>query len=327
VTLKTNAGYFVVLLWSASAVVVGQPTQTTGWTFPQARVVVRVLGEDGTPIPDVKTRLVFCGPTNVNDIVRVEGRTGTNGTFSGQGFSNAMLGGSLRKEGYYFGAANIPHFLDATNDQWQPWGATYTSVLRKIGNPVAVYAKQPWITIPAIGKPCGYDLEVGDWVSPHGGGKVSDFIFTLQRAYTNRDQFEVSVDLSFSNPSDGIQETELPKQFAQSWFIWPRQAPESGYKSAWRIEWGWPGKMPPIEDIEKQKYFFRVRTKEKDGKIVSALYGKLSAGFELAPYETSTCQLHMSYYLNPTPLDRNMEFDLEKNLLKGLNDLETPRVP
>ncbi len=34
-----------------------------------------------------------------------------------------------------------------------------------------------------------------------------------------------------------------------------------------------------------------------------------------------------SYYLNPTPLDRNMEFDLKQNLFKSQKFTEQPRKP
>lgn len=324
--MKSFAGLALVFLFAAGSHL-GLFGQTNDWTFPQARVVVHVIDEEGKPVPGVRTRLGFTGPTNVNDIVPAEGITDTNGVFTGQGFSNGILGGNLEKDRYYPAAPNIPHFLEGQADRWQPWNATYTTVLRKIEKPVAMYARSGWIRIPAISKPCGYDLEASDWVAPYGKGKVSDFIFTLRFAYTNFNQYDVALDLSFTNPLDGIQETQLPKEYAQSRFIWPRQAPTSGYTNAWRVELGAPHKLHPIEDDEAQKFFFRVRTKEKDGKIVSALYGKLAEGFQLAPIDAKTCNVRLTYYLNPTPLDRNLEFDLQKNLLKDLNDEEAPRAP
>ena len=64
-------------------------------------------------------------------------------------------------------------------------------------------------------------------------------------------------------------------------------------------------------------YLFRVRTVEDhDGNIVSARYGKIYGDF-----------MQFSYYLNPTPNDRNIEFDPKQNLLGGLSALEQVRVP
>jgi hypothetical protein len=253
--------------------------------------------------------------------------TDTNGMFAAEGHSDGSLGTGLSKAGYHLGWGNIPHFPQHEDGRWQPWDATYTSVLRKIENPVPVYAKWAWVEMPEIGKPCGYDLMEGDWVSPWGKGKIADVVFTLNRDYTNRRQFEVAVDIGFSNPKDGIQETELPKEFAQSEFMWPRQAPEDSYSSTLRSTLTAPGRIPRIQDVEKQEFFFRVRTVEKEGKIVSALYGKLSEGFQLAPSDSKTCKIKLCYYLNPTPLDRDMEFDLKRNLLKNVGEFEEPRRP
>jgi hypothetical protein len=74
-------------------------------------------------------------------------------------------------------------------------------------------------------------------------------------------------------------------------------------------------------------YFFRVRTVEQDGKIVSARYGKIRGGIEVDPRWSSTCSVTLTYYFNPTPNDRNLEWDMKKNLFGGLTDMETPREP
>jgi hypothetical protein len=64
-------------------------------------------------------------------------------------------------------------------------------------------------------------------------------------------------------------------------------------------------------------YFFHVRTvKDVNGDIKSALYGKIYGDF-----------MHFRYFLNPTPNDRNIEFDPKQNLLGGLQSFEQVRVP
>jgi hypothetical protein len=60
---------------------------------------------------------------------------------------------------------------------------------------------------------------------------------------------------------------------------------------------------------------------------VSALYGKLWEGFQIGAENSNKCIVRLSYYLNPTPLDRNMEFDLKRNLLKNVGEFEEPRRP
>jgi hypothetical protein len=102
------------------------------------------------------------------------------------------------------------------------------------------------------------------------------------------------------------------------------------------MEFGFPGKgfrvpdlpkVRSIEEVEALKYYFRVRTVVQEGQIVSALYGKLSQGFFIGATNPTNTNVRTCYYLNPTPLDRNMEFDLKQNLFKNLKPGEQPRRP
>jgi hypothetical protein len=52
------------------------------------------------------------------------------------------------------------------------------------------------------------------------------------------------------------------------------------------------------------------------GNIKSAHYGKIYGDF-----------MQFKYYLNPTPNDRNIEFDPKRNLLKNLKAMEQVREP
>ena len=75
----------------------------------------------------------------------------------------------------------------------------------------------------------------------------------------------------------------------------------------------------PIETNRNpnRNYLFRVRTVVDDkGNIVSAHYGKIYGDF-----------MEFKYYLNPTPNDRNVEFDPKQNLLKNLKSDEGVSAP
>jgi hypothetical protein len=52
------------------------------------------------------------------------------------------------------------------------------------------------------------------------------------------------------------------------------------------------------------------------GKIISANYGKIYGDF-----------MNFSYYLNPTPNDRNVEFDPKRNLFTKLKTEEQVMAP
>jgi hypothetical protein len=296
--------------------------------LPKARVTALVVDEQGSPMSGATVKFVFGESSNANAIVKVGGVTGNDGIFAGEGYSDGGYGADITKNNFYPNGLGAPALVDVVNGRWQPWNPTVKVVLRKIEKPVPLYGKQAWIEIPQTNTPCGYDLEAGDWIAPYGKGKTVDFVMTLNRQYENRRKFNVSVVLSFSNALDGIQETKLPEDYRNSIFKWPRLAPDTGYEATFttRLE-AIPGKGYNDTASEKQAYFFRVRTVERDGKIVSALYGKIGGGLRLAPSNSKTCELYLAYYLNPTSLDRNMEFDLKHNLLTNIGQFEDLREP
>jgi hypothetical protein len=74
-------------------------------------------------------------------------------------------------------------------------------------------------------------------------------------------------------------------------------------------------------------FFYRVRTVEENERIVAANYGKISDGLQLDGVNAKTCTILFTYYLNPTSLDQNLEWDPKRNLLPGLNANETPHQP
>ncbi len=323
-----------VVLTSFCVSLFGQPVP---FAWPTARVSILVTNESGYPLADVAVRAVFCATNDRSVVVPAEGFTDTSGLFNAEGHCDGTIGTRVTKPGYYVAGARVPEFRDAKDGRWLPWDQTVGVVLRRIEKPVPTYAKRTWVQLPQVGLPCGYDLMEGDWVSPWGKGKVSDFIFTIQNAYTNHNNFHVIMSLACSNQHDGIQSAELPREFAASQFKWPRTAPGGGYSAAYETQFGRPkfgfrilgalDKRLTSEDIQKQKFYFRIRTLERDGKIVSAIYGKLAEGFQLAIESPTMCKIRLSYYLNPAPLDRNMEFDLKQNLLKNIGQFEAPRDP
>ena len=294
-----------------------------------ARVTMTVIGEDGNPIPDVTATFGF-GTINGKRfaMVKVTCKTDMAGRFVAVGLIYDQFDFDLEKSGYYASHPSVRVFNGPDDVRSGPRKMTYATMLRKIEKPVAMYARQCSKIIPQIQKPCGFDLEIGDWVAPYGKGKVADLIMTLQREYEDRDKFNVSMVINFSNPLDGIQKTELPKNYLRSDFKWPRLAPETGYQPAFSAQSGAePGKGLFDTAAGDQAYFFRVRTVERDGHIVSALYGKIKGGIKLDGREAQTCGVAFTYYLNPTPLDRNMEFDLKQNRFTNLGKDEQPCEP
>jgi hypothetical protein len=199
-----------------------------------------------------------------------------------------------------------------------------------LSEPVAAYAKGvSALTVPEIGKTFGYDLVIGDWVVPHGKGQKADFNFTfeLTRPYTSPVKpFDALLIVTFSNEDDGIQSV-IADPRSGSVLHMPRYAPENGYEPQLLLrKYREEGKAIVSNWREDQNYFFRVRTVKKDGRIVSALYGKIDGSISFDFFHSPTATIAFGYYLNPEPNSRNMEFDPKKNLLKGLKSTERPNV-
>ena len=264
----------------------------------------------------------------------VDGKTDTNGFCSLSGQTTAgSIGLSVWKDGYYGngGQSIIPTNLNSLTRRWEPWNPTVDVVLKMKGIQVPMFARKVFERkIPIEDKSVGFDLMVGDWVTPYGKGDVSDFLFKLERkaepAAPPREfpPYDITLTISFSNVGDGIQSVfALPR--GPSELRLPRQAPLDGYESALVKRSYKELGQPAHEDFRvDQNYFFRVRTKkDAQGNIVSALYGKISGDFRGG----ITDKLTFSYYLNPEPNSRNMEFDPNQNLFKNLPFMERVTAP
>ena len=83
------------------------------------------------------------------------------------------------KEGYYCSEYKTSYLRFAENravedGKWQPWGEERTLVLRKILNPVQLKRFYGFLDVPMTNEWIGLDLEMGDWIAPHGKGKTED---------------------------------------------------------------------------------------------------------------------------------------------------------
>jgi hypothetical protein len=296
--------------------------------LPKFRVTAQVLDEQGKPISAAEIELIFGEPFDANAIVKIEGLTDSEGKFTGEGHSGGSYGARIRKKGFYLSGLGAPSLVDPESGRWKPWDPLVVTVLRRIGNPTALYAKRVQAEIPELNKPCGYDLEKGDWVTPHGKGVTSDFIFTAVRETKSADEFDVQVQMTFANPRDGVLKTEIPAVGKNSVFKWEREAPETGFDNQILLRMQSSKTSITQTSGNADRFFFRVRTHEENGRIMTANYGKIAGGLRLDGINTrKTCLILFTYYLNPTSLDRNLEWDPKRDLLIGLTHDQTPREP
>jgi hypothetical protein len=280
-----------------------------------ARVTLHVVDDEGRPVSGAQTAASFVREYASKESERVNtvrGFTDAKGlvTFEGKTVEAGISYGAEKEGHYKIWGANY-QFTSRGAFRLSPWNPTIEVVLKRIKNPVPMYARRVSGGMSLHNEPYGYDLMAGDWVSPHGKGKIADIIF-LSKLKENGDRdFDWTIRLSFSNPGDGIQRFKPDPDFMR--LRSPYEAPEEGYLSVWNLHRTRRG--PKVREEtnfeETAGYFLRVRSElDKNGKVVKALYGKIYGDF-----------FNMVHYLNPDGT-RNMEYDPKRNLLMAPNNWE-----
>jgi hypothetical protein len=169
-------------------------------------------------------------PTNWNNF---EGLSDAVGLFKASHRDIALqLEFSVQKAGYY-SIAGV-HYMFVTEGKKDKQIASvrnpiFTLVLKKIIHPVPMYVNRVDIAhrkAPAIDKPVGFDLTVGDFVAPYGKGTNARMFFTWHVDYDTNDLsatygkqnshgWDGKTTISFPNPGDGIQEFDVFERFSK----------------------------------------------------------------------------------------------------------------
>jgi hypothetical protein len=298
-----------------------------------------VVDENGKPVPNA--RIGAGGWTGARKDPHAKVFTNKKGEAAFKIKTPIDVSGRATKDGYY--ETVFAHILPDTGKvefgRWKPWPIEKTLVLKRKRDPIPMYTRHVWAFVPVLNKPVGFDLEKGDWVAPHGSGMHSDFVFSVASTFRNGRDFHVKMDLGFSNDLDGVQFQEVPTRNERpfgSGLLSKHEAPLDGYRT--------PGTLQGMRSPDGKKHenvrrnegvvgYFRIRTKtDPNGKVVSALYGKLYGEifYDFATEEIIRGDNPMkalvvfTYYLNVDG-GRNVEFDPERNLLPGKPQRHCPR--
>ena len=208
---------------------------------------------------------------------------------------------------------------------------------RRVNGPKDTEPSDPRLPDLAITE-VGYDAELLEPMPPHGQGKHTDFtirVTSVFRGFENAnlerravvdseiktfsfDEGKVrygnwthSVTFRFPNKGDGI--VLSPQFWPYCKLTVPQKAPEDGYSPELTLkeEVRQVYKLSTLsnyrEKLQNNGMFLRVRTQlDKDGNVVSAHYAKL-----VSPQGAGN---GFKFFYNPTPNDRNLEYDLKTNL-------------
>jgi hypothetical protein len=285
------------------------------------KATVKVADETGNPVANAHVGVgYFSGGAQ-----GIDGVTDTNGIFvathrSVPGLMANLLSFRVEKNGYYSTWSQTDLGPGYSPNKWI---VIENIVLKRIGEPVAMYAKKEETKVLQEDKPIGFDLEAGDWVTPYGEGFHSDMFFSVHRKIIATSEYDCTLTVTFPNKGDGIviapSEPDTGSDFKTS-----RTAAENGYQPELVLHYSNTDQPPGVFG-----YFIRVRTELKqDGTIQSALYGKIAGGFRFyAGTKAPRAGMGFDYYLNPTPNDRDVEFDPKNNLIKNLSFIERIKEP
>ena len=301
-------------------------------------VSVQITDDLGQPVADANVSVWFWSfIAKPQDEKKY--RTDASGRVMAEGETKVGYAITVTKEGYYT-ARSEPYIppKDLIERSY---------VLPRVLHPTGLKAiRDTTLKLPTKDVWLGYDFEVTDWVEPYGKGKVADFRLKYKNEFSgwqlteekmasarnaNSDKSEDELrffygkwdgelEMAFPNPQEGVYEEE--KRFLPySDLKLPHLAPESGYEPTRHYEAStYKGRLP-----ERQVgLFFRTRVKsDAAGKIITANYAKIYGDI----YFDARGEVKFGYYYNPTPNDRNLEFDRSRNLLKLLSIQENPNYP
>jgi hypothetical protein len=310
-------------------------TALSGLTLSSTEVRLRIVDETQTPLPDAQVLIAFTTPVHGAE-KRAEGLSDSRGFFSGSGKAIGSVFVRASKEGYY--PARIERL---PNDR----DLDETVVLPKIIQPIPLLARLVGVgkrdvsgqsqELPPSGESFGFDFAVGEMLPPYGNGKVTDIVFKIRNEFkgwqfsdaemarikqipVNRNiteqelktyygRYDGEVEITFPREKDGLVE-EQTHFLPYSRLKLPHLAPAGGYVPTWRYEGNTYSPPTTRADVG---FFLRTRVElDQDGKVISANYTKVMGDFSFR----GTGGVSFTYYFNPTPNDRNLEFDPKKNL-------------
>lgn len=298
-----------------------------------SRVTFKIVDEAGMPVElaHIGVGYIVLSWGIQNKTFDVKGYSDATGHFSSSANASKKIGFTVKREGYYDSVGQF-EYKKITDEKWEPWNPEVKVVLRKIENPVPMYArdtKKSNLIMPVAGKDVGFDLINYDWVTPYGKGSQSDLQFRLEGSYINSNNYDITLTITFIGHYNGIQLVQ--EDISQgSVFKLPRFAPDNGYeqKIVKHIKWSdkhtdrvIPNERRAIESnfVDNNSYFIRVRSQESNGKLLRAMYGKIQGDIKVYPKSTGSAMIIFKYYLNPD-YTRNLEYG--RNIFDNLPSTE-----
>ena len=287
---------------------------------PMAKLTFRVTDSLGTPVTNADVGVSFyLWSEKPSGAV---GKTDTNGLFTVEGLCSVDANCSFVKDGYYL--TSYRHAFSSSrrnpgavkDGKWQPWNPTIEITLKEKRNPIPMYAKTAKVSLPKRGEEFGFDMKKGELVKPHGNGEQADLLFMCnieERGHIL--DFKKELFVSAVQPEEGV----IVNAMDGSQFRTIYEAQENGYSPRfYQVTDRTPSNILQIVEWNGAEYLtFRSRiVRDHEGKIISSHYGKIVSmrTYGVDRKNPDGASVSFTYYFNPTPNDRNIEYDPNENL-------------
>ena len=283
-----------------------------------------------------------------------------NGACEISGSSNCGKAGCYVKNppaGYYKTQCGVPMRYKKKNifGVWQPDNLVVTLRLQRVQQPIPLFVKKATLQnfkngiggFDGTNSVVRFDFLKGDWLPPYGSGEVADIAFISTVKITDKERkfryatrrvedvlfYDLSTAISMCFKEDALSAFEVEQNAgikirkAQERLSSSVIAKNRGmrkiinpkFKNEWNCEY--------YSNFEESTcYQFRARSKYDDkGDLKEAYYGKIYGDFEIEGDEKKgVTRISFMYYLNPTSLDRNLEWDMKNNLCIDPGSLSEP---
>jgi hypothetical protein len=299
-----------------------------------AKVTLHVVDQNRNDVTNADVNIHFSLNNRRNEPIL--GKTDTSGCFAATDRLTGEIIYCVNKKGYYETRTRFWLMERETrcleNGHWIPWNPTLEVTLKEIRKPIPMIVKKAKIVLPKKGSYFEYDFLVGDLVEPHGSGKRGDMAFMYKSERSRSSHYlDFTKELWIKAMAEG-EGVLLKKKDGWSTLNSIDEAPDSGYGTNLMLRTDRTDTkiLENIEINEDDYLIIRSRVEKNiSGEIVSSQYGKLYGRIDYGSYDKNPDMgaVNILYYFNPTPNDRNLEFDGKNNLLTGLTSLEEVHTP
>ena len=321
----------------------------------------------GEPVKDIHVHGTFTSRftrwENATKYSDFSAATGKNGCLCFSGETNCGRAGfRTDKTADYYGSPwiRVPYENKGLMpfSFWQPDNLVVTLRLDRVENPIPLFVKRVNLIncrngiggFDGTNSVVRFDLMKGDWLAPYGKGETADLEFKTILEIKGKERkfryasrkvedvlfYELSTDISPCSTDDAISKVQTNEKagikirmanddFSSRQIVrfrGKRKIIRPKFPNEWYCEYY-------SNYNQSECYQFRVRTHyDEKGNLKEAYYGKIYGDFEIQGDEKrGVISISFLYYLNPTSLDRNLEWDMKNNLCPEPGVINSPRAP